>query len=397
MSSAVDPNRLWVEHLDTTGMATIVTSVICGFLSIVVVGLRCLVRLRDKTFGLDDGFMLGGLVLYIVDVILGSIGSMHGLGTVNAKLNPTMMMEATKYLMIWMLIYVCGLMLIKASICMTLFRIASTNKTYRLCIIVLLGIIVGNFLTTFIGVLLLCSPVEANWNTGLVALGKAKCASMEAMIGLSYTSTAVSIATDMACAVLPGVILWRTQMPFKTKISVTVLLSFGSFASISTMIRTPYIEYYRNPLDNLPYHVGNIVLWSNVESAIGLVAGSLPSLRRLILAKVKKSSSAESNNMYHNGGANTPVGLVTFGGTPLTGGGGVGGGRSKKGTFRNPTDMGHSVATVHASGDGDWRRLRDSSSDKESMQGIRADYTYEVELTQSPALHSPITPPKSRQ
>lgn len=62
MSSAVDPNRLWVEHLDGTGRATIVTSVICGFLSVVVVGLRCFVRSRDKTFGWDDGFMLGGVV-----------------------------------------------------------------------------------------------------------------------------------------------------------------------------------------------------------------------------------------------------------------------------------------------------------------------------------------------
>ncbi|KAK8074506.1 hypothetical protein PG997_009169 [Apiospora hydei] len=392
MASTVDPNRLWVEHLDGTGLATVVASVICGFVSIVVVGLRSYVRTRDKTFGMDDGLMFGGLILYIVDVILGSIGSMHGLGTVNARLNPTMMMEATKYLMIWMLIYVCGLMLIKASICITLFRIASTNKKYRFCIILLLAIIVGNFLTTFIGVLMLCSPVEANWNTALVAQGKAKCASTDAMIGLSYTSTAVSIATDMACAVLPGVILWRTQMAFRTKVSVTILLSFGSFASISTMIRTPYIEFYRTPLDDLPYHVGNIVLWSNVESAIGLVAGSLPSLRRLILAKVKKSSSQESASNGYSHGANTPVGLVTFGGTPLTGAGG-----RKKSAFRNPTDLGNTVTTVHAQGDGDWRRLRDSSSDKESLHGIRADYTYEVELTQSPRMHSPITPPKSRE
>lgn len=64
MSSAVDPNRLWVEHLDGTGLATVVTSVICGVISIVVVGLRCYVRTRDKTFGLDDGFMLGGLVSF---------------------------------------------------------------------------------------------------------------------------------------------------------------------------------------------------------------------------------------------------------------------------------------------------------------------------------------------
>lgn len=69
--------------------------------------------------------------------------------------------------------------------------------------------------------------------------------------------------------------------------------------------------------------MGNIVLWSNVESAIGLIAGSLPSLRRLILAHAKKASSStgESNKVHHHSGdANTPVGLVTFGGTPLAGG-----------------------------------------------------------------------------
>lgn len=149
-------------------------------------------------------------------------------------------------------------------------------------------------------------------------------------------------------------------------------------------------------------HVGNIVLWSNVESAIGLVAGSLPSLRRLIVSKIKKSSSAgeSNNNVYHNsGGHNTPVGLVTFGGTGAVANHKGGGSTRKKtgSSFRNPTDVGHTVATVHASGDGDWRRLHDDSSDKESLRGIRADYTYEVELTQSPTLHSPLGPPKSRQ
>jgi hypothetical protein len=58
--------------------------------------------------------------------------------------------------------------------------------------------------------------------------------------------------------------------------------------------------------------------------------------------------------------------------------------------FRNPTDTGLSFATVHAKG-GDWERLQDGDSDKGNLLDqtndgtrIRADYTYSVELSQSP-------------
>ncbi|KAH8661972.1 hypothetical protein BX600DRAFT_437403 [Xylariales sp. PMI_506] len=367
--STVDPNAHFLTSLPQTGVAIVATSITLGVVSAIIVGLRVFVRLREHSLGWDDGLMAGGLIIYLVDVGLGCAGAYAGLGSLNADLNDNMLVDSVMYLMIWMLLYICSLVLIKSSICVTMLRIASANKVYRICIYTLLSVILGTFLTTFIGVLLLCHPVEANWNTALITEGKATCASMSAMIGLSYTSTAASIATDLACAVLPGVILWRTQMKLTTKISVSIILSFGSFASISTMIRTPYIEYYRDPTNDLVYHIGNIVLWSNVETAIGLVAGSLPSLRRLIMSKVKKNSSENSTNQK-------PMGLVTFGGSlPNTDR------RSRNRTFKNNTDLGVTVATVHAHGDGDWKRLHDDSDQSESMTGIRAEYTYEVEMS----------------
>lgn len=124
--------------------------------------------------------------------------------------------------MIWMMIYVIGLMTIKSSICITLLRIASTNTIYRAAIFTLLGLTVATFLVTFIGILMLCQPVSANWT------GQGTCASAQVMIALSYTSTASTIATDMACAVLPGVMLWNTQMKPLKKALVMTLLSFGS-------------------------------------------------------------------------------------------------------------------------------------------------------------------------
>jgi hypothetical protein len=136
--------------------------------------------------------------------------------------------------MIWMIQYVSSLVFIKASICVTLLRIAGPKKLYRVYIYVLLGFVLVVFLVTFIGVLMLCRPFEANWNTQLVTEGKATCAGMQVMIFFSYFSTAGSIATDLACAVLPGVILWHTQMERRLKVGVAFLLSFGSLYVFSS-------------------------------------------------------------------------------------------------------------------------------------------------------------------
>lgn len=144
------------------------------------------------------------------------------------------------------------------------------------------------------------------------------------------------------------------------------------------MIRTPYIEYYRTPTNNLVAHVANIVLWSNIESAIGLVAGSIPSLRRLIMGRVHKSSAQSSGELHQ------PVSLVTFGGTPAGGKPHQRKSRRER-TFKTNTDHGVSIATVHARGgdSNNWRRLHDDSDKSESIRGIRAEYTYEVELSRA--------------
>jgi len=366
----VDPSRKFIPALHGTSSAIFTVSVITGALSLLVVALRTFVRLREKNFGWDDGFMLGGLCIFIVEVVLACLGAYSGLGTLDIELNTFMQMEAKKYLMLWMLLYVCSLAAIKTSICITMLRIGSPIKALRVSVYVLLALVVGSYLATFIGILNLCNPVEANWNYALVLKGKAKCASMDAMIGLSYFATASSIATDIACAVLPGVILWNMQLKLATKLSVSILLSFGSFASISTMIRTPYIRFYLNPTDNLVYHVGNIVLWSNIETTIGLVAGSLPSLRRLVKRRLDTFKSQSTEHISESNPSAS---------------------RKSRKPFKNPTDTGVSTTSVHTRAkDGDWRRLHDDASDhKENVHGIRADYSYEVELSQSP-VHSGV-------
>lgn len=82
-------------------------------------------------------------------------------------------------------------------------------------------------------------------------------------------------------------------------------------------------------------------------------------LQKLIMSRFKKQGSHV-----------TPLDVITIGSAPPKS-------RNNRDAFLNPTDTGFSVASVHASRRSrEWERLDDSSA-----QGIRADYTYEVELS----------------
>ncbi|KAF7876456.1 hypothetical protein EAF04_001547 [Stromatinia cepivora] len=361
--------------LESFPLIIFVVSIVGLLISTITVAVRTYVRIHENAFGWDDKLIILGLMVFIVDVSLACHGTRVGLGSHDGRLNAYFEVQGTKYLMLWMMLYVLGLAIIKSSICVTLLRIASSQKIYRLFVLGLLTLTIATFLVTFIGILLLCRPVAANWDTSLLAEGKGTCSGMGTMIALSYTSTACTIVTDMACAVFPGVMLYRTQMPLGRKISVGLLLSFASVASISTMIRSPYIEHYRNPTDNLLYYTGFIVLLSNVETAIGCVASSIPTVGRFIIRnRAKKTSASRSQG---------PKDIVTYGSAPISGR------HNAKGrVFRNPTDTGTTFTTVHAHGDGDWSRLHDADSDHnpnlDAEHGIRADDTYQIELSKSP-------------
>lgn len=79
-------------------------------------------------------------------------------------------------------------------------------------------------------------------------------------------------------------------------------------ASLCTIIRLPYVKYYTRPNDNYlctsfaihhqSIHLtsqtdncAHIVLWSIIESGIGIIAGSLPSLRRVLKRRLHLDST----------------------------------------------------------------------------------------------------------
>ncbi|KAH6876581.1 hypothetical protein B0T10DRAFT_532644 [Thelonectria olida] len=300
---AVDPNATTVTP---TGLALVLLSVSLFFVapSAIVVILRCSIRFRHGVFALDDGLMLVGWVLFVCLIGTVSHGSFVGIGLEDDKLNTNMQRNGRMYMWLFQVIYCSSLPFIKGSICVTLLRIA-VQKNHRIIVQVVLAVSCISPLIVIIGLLTMCRPISAGWDGSV-----GKCSPPIVITSLSYLVSAAAVATDWTCAILPGFMLYRAQMKRATKISISVILGLGVVASIATIARLPYISSY-GETENYLYNIANIVLWSIVESGTGIIAGSLPSLRRLVKNWINFDSTNGSSPAHITPYTGTNRGTVT--------------------------------------------------------------------------------------
>lgn len=168
-----------------------------------------------------------------------------GLGTRDADLNEFVMVRCAEYLLYSQVTYGVSMPLVKASVVFTLVRI-TTEKKY------LYSLYAMQFLSTLmaaIGILaslLYCHPVKAYWNPLL-----GKCGDFMVVVKIGYAWTAVGILTDLACAILPYLIVRKLQMSMRTKTTVMVILGLAAVACVATIVRAPYLQYYLVTTDRL--------------------------------------------------------------------------------------------------------------------------------------------------
>ncbi|KAH9906718.1 hypothetical protein F4778DRAFT_778169 [Xylariomycetidae sp. FL2044] len=389
IDASAEPNYILPQGL---AVVVLVFAVFFFVASLVAVVLRAWIRARAHAFGVDDGLMIGGLVLFLADAGIVAYATFQGLGTVDENIpmmmqqngikvkkhssspekNPSLVVKqprinndlGSQFTMIWQLFYVASLLLIKASICVTLLRV-TIHTPHRVAIYATIALSVAISLVGLIGLLCLCRPIEGNWIPGA-----GECAPRSVLIILNYLISVGAIVTDWACAIIPVFILWNAQMKRKAKISVAIVLGIGSLASASTFARLPYLQYYGNN-DNF---LCNIVLWSVFEGGIGLVAGSLPMLRvyfkRWIGSSGKPSKTAglsgrgpptiggtpAGNNRHTSGRRNTLTATAAG-----TGGGGTG-------VAAGTSWLSTTVASRYGDDGRDWERLEEISTNSQQSE-----------------------------
>ncbi|CAN8105333.1 unnamed protein product [Discula destructiva] len=259
------------------GVPLLHTTIALLILSWATVAGRLSVRrwLKPEAMGLDDYMMCAGLVVYTVTCSLVIACCFYGAGQFSEDLTDATVMQGTKIFYIAEFFYASCTVPVKASICICLVRIADARRRFVWSLYALVALQTGTTLIFVITIANICHPVTAMWGeTGGICD-----ANLNSHIGFYFS--AVSIVTDLSLAVLPAFLLWPIQMKRRLKASVAVLLGLGAFASCATIVRLRYLTLYNNQAEFM-YSAGPIGLWSVVEEGIGIIAGSLPTLRPLL-------------------------------------------------------------------------------------------------------------------
>ncbi|RCI15672.1 hypothetical protein L249_3529 [Ophiocordyceps polyrhachis-furcata BCC 54312] len=141
---------------------------------------------------------------------------------------------------------------IRFSICLFLLKIVN-HKTHRRIIYLLLAVVSSASISYWLITIFQCVPPSFFWSQHQPgAVGH--CLHPEAFFYAGYVHGSVSAVSDLVVGALPIAILWRIRLDRRTKLTALVLLGMSFL---------------------------NTAIWSIIESAIGIVAASLPTLRPL--------------------------------------------------------------------------------------------------------------------
>ncbi|SPO06295.1 related to integral membrane protein [Cephalotrichum gorgonifer] len=258
----------------TTFILTIVMLVVCWPTVIA----RFMIRLKRSALGLDDWLMGLGLVMTTVwaGTLIVYCVSGGGYNPTDPRLTPALISRALKFYFICQTFYCATTVPIKVSICVALLRISGTNKIFKISLYAIIGISTVAGFGSMIGIAVSCTPPSAFWNPA----GGGSCNALVNTFA-AYFISACSILTDFGLAILPAFMLWNVQLNRSVKASVAIILGFAAFASCATLVRLKYLLALMNSL-NFLQESGYIAVWTVVELAIGIFAGSAPALRPLL-------------------------------------------------------------------------------------------------------------------
>ncbi|KAF5640129.1 integral membrane protein PTH11 [Fusarium sp. NRRL 25303] len=309
------------------GLAQLITSILFGILTTVVVFLRTFIRVKNRVFGADDMLMVIGYVgfttgistvtrhltssrkiLFAILVGVSSKSTYYGAGQRDSVLPEGVYPHGRFYVWLFQIFYCASLVFIKASVCDALLRIA-VIPWHRVVAWMTLAMAVICAMIVFISLFVLCKPLSATWN------GDGKCSPPSALAILACFVSASSILTDIICAALPALMLYKAQMKLATKVSISMVLGLGALASVATIIRMPFVLFYFHPNPDYLYRHCHVSLWSTVEAGIGIIAGSLPALRKFVKRWITFDSSARQYSPPKPYGGSNGLGITSHIGT----------------------------------------------------------------------------------
>ncbi|PVI01007.1 hypothetical protein DM02DRAFT_654907 [Periconia macrospinosa] len=115
---------------------------------------------------------------------------------------------------------------------------------------------------------LICQPVAFNWDRTIPG---GQCGDYHAFW---LASSILGAIFDLILIVLPLPVFWKLQLSLRRKIALTVLFGLGFFILAITIVRVIYNE--KVDFEDLTYTAPPLVVFTVLESTLGIVAGCIP-------------------------------------------------------------------------------------------------------------------------
>ncbi|TLD19192.1 hypothetical protein PspLS_10016 [Pyricularia sp. CBS 133598] len=165
--------------------------------------------------------------------------------------------------------------LTKLSIVVALLRVFGTDQLLRNVMITTAVVSTAATFSVMMIYVFQCSPVQAGWDLHLVF--DARCFSI---VTLSQVGSWVIIVTDLIFCLFPMPYLWRLNMALKKRIALIAIFAIGLIACVATVMR--FLASTNKLLVDSTYEGAKALGWSYVESSLGIICASVPSLAPLL-------------------------------------------------------------------------------------------------------------------
>ncbi|KAL8944868.1 MAG: hypothetical protein Q9216_000158 [Gyalolechia sp. 2 TL-2023] len=279
------------------GLAQLVVAIVFGILATVAVILRIASRIVSKAnLSICDYTMVFALVrIAVYDALIEGVVA-GGAGQHKHRLTEA---EVSIY---WKAIYAINLTwpiaqsTTKISILLFYTRLFP-SKVFRIAARTLVAIVSIWGIEQILATLLMCRPISRNWR--IVVDGH--CGNVTANL---VAGAGISTLTDFIILLLPMRTIWRLQVPFRNKISLSLIFGLGSLICIISVIRLRALSLYvsgpTTVFRDATYNNNRPILYTVLESSLGVICACVIIMKPLfsrsrLLGMMDRKSNATNN------------------------------------------------------------------------------------------------------
>ncbi|KAI1138504.1 integral membrane protein [Hypoxylon sp. FL0543] len=261
------------------GFGLVVAAWIMGLAGCCLLVMRMYTRIAIlKRTGWDDWTMVVAVVLAIITDVIVTLMVHHGVGRHALYLEEEQRVNAVY--MIWLSVPFSpgSAALGKISIALFLIRLINRNRLQKSFLWALIFLLVIVNLILVVVTFAQCTPVTFLWErVGTGAHGTCWAPTVQQYYG--YFQGAFSAWSDLVLALFPTLLIWKLQIPLRTKLGISFLMSLGVIAAVAATVKTVELRNLATP--DFTWDAVPLVYWFLAENWIIIICACVPTVKPL--------------------------------------------------------------------------------------------------------------------